>query len=301
MADLSPSQAHRAIDLFLERYGEGDVKLFGGEPLLAPSTVDAVIRRVALHPSLRLYLSTNGMFLDDLMFQVLEAHPDVVLTVSLDGSREDHTRLRRPLHSREGSGWDEVYSHLPRLMRRRRFVVTQTISPATARRGAKNFQALRELGVQKFNLLPGYYLPWSPSQRDDLVRSFSAIGELVEAAWEAGEPLYLRNLFTQAPTPFFNTGMVVDCDGSIYPSNLILASAFEGVKQRTARGSLEDPPSQQALEEAAAQTPKILEEILPEHILDATRFVDGALTSLCERLFPRWVALRHLPRLRTVA
>ncbi|HMR79577.1 MAG TPA: radical SAM protein, partial [Polyangiaceae bacterium] len=59
---LTRAQALRALDLFVDRYGGGDIKLFGGEPLLEPDTVRAVMERAeALPGGRRVYLSTNGL------------------------------------------------------------------------------------------------------------------------------------------------------------------------------------------------------------------------------------------------
>ncbi len=286
LPDLTVDDVRRAIDLFVERFGGGDLKLFGGEPLLVPDLVRAAIAHAP--PSVRVYLSTNAVPLDDAVFELLEAHPDVTVTVSIDGTARDHDGLRRG-----GASHAVVLAKLPRLLRLPRFVVTQTIAPAAAVRAAANFRYLRGLGVRRLNLLPGYYLPWRPAQLAALRAGFDTIGDDIAATWAAGGAFYLRNLFVLAPTPFYNTGFVVDVDRSIHPSNLILAGDFDTFRARTALGTLDDPPSVAALDAGARGTADLLAETLPPDVMAATTAVDAELTRLCNRLYPALLAKRR--------
>jgi hypothetical protein len=292
--DLSVRDALRAVDLFVDRFGGGDVKLFGGEPLLVPDVVDAVVRHAAaLDGRVRVYLSTNGTRLDDRVLALLAEHPEVTLTLSIDGDARDHDGLRRPVPG-EPASFATISSWLPRLLALPRFVVTQTIAPATAARAADNFHALRAMGIRRFNLLPGYYLPWTDTQLVSLDVSLRAIGETFAGGWASGDRLYLRNLFTRAPTPFFNTGFVVDSDTRIHPSNLVLAQGIFG--DRTAIGTLDAPPSPEALDAAAARIPSLLAEAYSPHVLASTAAVDRLLTGLCERLYAPFLAARAVRR-----
>lgn len=283
--DLAPADVRRAIDLFVERYGGGELKLFGGEPLLVPELVREAVAYAP--PSVRVWLSTNAVPLDDAMLDLLASRPDVTVTVSLDGAARDHDGLRRgaPSHA-------AVVAKLPRLLRLPRFVVTQTIAPATAARALENFRHLRALGVDRFNLLPGYYLPWRPEQVRALASALDGIAAEILAAWGRGERLYLRNLFVRAPTPFYNTGFVVDSDRSIHASNLVLAGAFDGLRGRTALGTLDHPPSPAALDAAGPAAAVLIRATLPPAVIAATDEVDALLTRLCHRLYPALLARR---------
>ncbi|MCB9759238.1 MAG: radical SAM protein [Alphaproteobacteria bacterium] len=289
---LSADQALQALRLFSAR-GGGDVKLFGGEPLLVPDVVEAVFREARDIGNIRrLYLSTNGLGLDADWLERVRLTPKAILTVSMDGRPEDHRRLRRALPEVA-----DTYSHLmdllPALLDTPRLVVTQTIAPATARDAAENFAHLRGLGFTRFNLLPGYYLPWRDAQLADLARGFDAIRAQIEALWAADGYLYLRNLYTWAPTPFFNTGMVVDADGSIHPSNIGLSGKLDHLRAQTAAGTLDDPPSPAALAAKAEQVNGLLEQALEPRVLASTRAVDAELTRLCQGLYPAWARWRR--------
>ncbi len=293
---LDEQSALLALDLFATRYGGGDVKLFGGEPLLEPEVVRAVFESARENPKIdRVYLSTNGLGLDREWLEYLGRHPKAVLTLSLDGRAADHRRLRRALPS-VGDAYDHIVSLLPEILRTPRVVVTQTLAPSTAGDGDENFAHLLELGFTRFNFLPGYYLPWRPEQLVELRQAFVAIAARVVKRWRGDQYTYVRNLFTWAPTPFFNSGVVVDADGSIHPSNLGLASALEDALPATRVGSLTDPPTAAALADRARQVDAILEAALPKEIWAATLTVDRELTAFCEGLYPEFVAYRRKRR-----
>lgn len=285
---LSEGDARRAVALFDERYGGGHIKLFGGEPLLVPEVVRAAVEEARHRPGIeRIYLSTNGLGLDPDWLDYLRGHPKAVLTISMDGMPDDHRRMRRALDG-VGDAYDHVVALVPQLLRTPRVVITQTIAPKTAGRAVDNFAHLRALGFWRFNLLPGYYIPWRPDQIAQLEQGFSGIGDAIREAWARGERLYLRNLFTRAPTPFFNTGLVVDADGTIHPSNVGLSGQLDGLRGRTQVGTLEEPPEPSVLAERAQAVNGMLEEVLPAHVWQSTQQVDALLTELCVGLYPAY-------------
>ena len=292
---LSPDDAVRALRLFADRYAGpngGDVKLFGGEPLLVPEVVDAVFEAAAALPQVRrLYLSTNGRGLDAARLHAIRDLEKAILTISLDGRPEDHRRHRRGPES-----YNTVVALRRTLVDMPRVVITQTIPPATAVRAATNFDHLLDLGFRRFNFLPGYFLAWSDVQLGALRTGFARIAERIRGEWAQGRPLYVRNLFTWAPTPFFNEGLIVDSDGTIHPSNVGLAGAFDDLRAETAVGSLDEPPSSEALSAAAAQTRERLEATTPKRTLAGTRAADAELTRFVHSLLPAWAEKRRRRR-----
>ncbi|RME20495.1 MAG: radical SAM protein [Deltaproteobacteria bacterium] len=299
---LDVDQARRAVTLFADRYCDagrpGDVKLFGGEPLLVPDVVRAAIEAAVARPEIRrVTLSTNGLGLDADWLELVARNPKLVLTVSMDGRPRDHRRLRRALPGVADS-YDHLHSLLPALRRTPRVVVTQTIAPSAARHAAANFHHLLELGFSRFNFLPGYFLPWRPDQLASLREGLSHIADEVRARWAAGRRLYVRNLFTWAPTPFFNTGLVVDSDGSIHPSNVGLSGQLDGLRGRTRVGSLDAPPSVARLRQRAAAINAMLAETLEPRVWESTLAADAALTGFVRGLVPAWIAARRRRRRR---
>jgi sulfatase maturation enzyme AslB (radical SAM superfamily) len=289
---LGVADAIAAVDLFAEQYGGGDVKLFGGEPLLVPDVVRAAIAHARERPEIRrVYLSTNGLGLDESWLALLEQDDKLILTLSLDGQPEDHRKLRRAL-PQVPDAYDHVRAMLPAILRAPRVVVTQTIAPATAARAAENFEHLLSLGFRRFNFLPGYYLPWSDAQLAALERGFAQIAERITARWRRDERVYVRNLFTWAPTPFFNTGVVVDCDRRIHANNVGLSGALEELLDQTACGTLDEPPTLAALQAKAREVNGLLERSLAPKVWQSTLAVDAQLGRFCAGLYPELLALR---------
>jgi hypothetical protein len=292
---LSQADAVRALELFTSRYAGpqgGDVKLFGGEPLLVPDVVDAVIDAAAGMPGIRrLYLSTNGRGLNPRLLRKLARIDKTILTISLDGRPEDHRRYRRGPES-----YNAVVAMADTLARAPRVVITQTIPPAAAVHAEANFDHLLGLGFRRFNFLPGYFLAWSDAQLGALRAGFGRITERVRSEWAAGRPLYVRNLFTWAPTPFFNEGLIVDSDGTIHPSNVGLAGSFDALREQTTIGTLDDPPTLEELELAALRTRDLIAATTPPRILESTQAADDELSRFVRTLLPAWSKKRRRRR-----
>ena len=295
---LTAADCERALQIYIEQFGGGDVKLFGGEPLLAPEATRATIEAAQRAPEIhRVYLSTNGVALDEDWLELLRRTPKMVLTLSLDGRASDHDRFRR-FGTRDAAGGDSGGSFaqstamLESLVKAPRVVITQTIAPQTAARADENLSYLMGLGFHRFNLLPVYFRPWSPTQLAELRAAFDRIHELALARWKEGERFYLRNLYTWAPSPFFNRGFVVDADRRIYPSNMGLWEGFEGLHERSRAGDLDHPPTPTDLAEAASQLDQWLEETVAPELRRATRAADQELTRLCRRLYPALIRYR---------
>lgn len=295
---LTPDDARHAVALFAERYGGGDIKLFGGEPLLVPEVVRAAMEEARHRPEIRrVYLSTNGLGLDREWIEYIKGYSKSILTISMDGSPADHRRMRRALPG-VGDAYDHLMSLLDPLRAMPRLVITQTVPPATAERAAENLQHIIDLGFYRINLLPGYYIPWKPKQLAALASSLDAIRSIIEDRWQAGRHFYLRNLFTRAPTPFFNTGVVVDADRTIHPSNIGLSGALDHLRAQTMIGTLDAPPSPEAIAEKSEAVNGMLEAALPARVWQSTLAVDAELTRLCRGLYP---ALRAWRRKRGAA
>lgn len=289
---LTTEDISTALHLFVEKFGGGEIKLFGGEPLLAPEQVRHTIRQAESMASIsKIYLSTNGLGLDLDWLAFLQRQSKVILTISMDGRPSDHRKMRRAL-----PGIADVYDHLmaikQQLLAFPKLVITQTIAPSLAYHAAQNFSHLCELGFRKFNFLPGYFIPWRPEQLQALRTNFAQIRKWIEQYWRVGKYLYVRNLFIQAPTPFFNTGLIVDADRSIHPSNLGLSGSLDGLRVKTQIGDLDNPPTPEALSDAAQRVNKLLQEELSEKIWNSTMAADAELTRFCRQLWPSFLRYR---------
>ena len=261
---------------------------------MRPDLVLHTLQEIEKHQSIRwVYLSTNGSTLDKTLLFELQKFRKLILTISIDGLPENHLKMRRSL-SKDLNSYENIISVLDILLDMPRVVVTQTIPPATAKFAYENYMHLRSLGFWRFNFLPGYYLPWKEESLLLLREGFTKISQDIIKNWKADRPLYVRNLFTWAPTIFFNTGMIVDSDRRIHPSNIGLSGQLDHILNQTAVGNLDHPPSIVELEEAAKRIPHLIARHVKDHILQATQRADQELTRLCTNLWPYYKEKKQL-------
>ncbi|MEJ2689067.1 MAG: 4Fe-4S cluster-binding domain-containing protein [Deltaproteobacteria bacterium] len=100
IADAEPERDAKAIVNLLQEHSgdEGVVCFYGGEPLLAPQAIWAVMERISeAKPTqtVRYMLYTNG----DLLQKTVAVHPDLIkrlwlISVSIDGRQQQHDRIR---------------------------------------------------------------------------------------------------------------------------------------------------------------------------------------------------------------
>ena len=292
---LCPSDDARAsIRLFADVHNGGSVKIFGGEPLLVPDVVRAAMDEAKNEPRIRwVYLSTNGLGLNDDWIRYLTEYPKAILTISMDGKPKDHRIHRRSAVDGIADSYKHIIHLRGQLLQMPRVVITQTIPPATASRAAENFHHLLDLGFWRFNFLPGYYIPWNAKQLAALETNFLEIGKTISKRWDQLERTYVRNLFTWAPTPFFNAGLVVDADRTIHPSNVGLSGALDHLREETCIGNLDAPPSPAELKVGAERVNGLLASSLSPKALRSTRAADAALSDFCRQLYPHWVRYKR--------
>lgn len=296
---LAPDDAILALRMFAERWGGGDVKLFGGEPLLEPSVVRAVVDAVQDDPRLlRVQIGTNGLHLDRGWLDWLGRRSKAQIQVSIDGPPALHAR-HRP--APDPPGWEPLWRLLPDLARARRVAVAMTIPPESAALAAGSFDHLLGLGFRRLTLLPGYMLPWSRDRLTELRASFGQIRTRLEAGWRAGERLTLRNLFVRSPVPLFDPGILVDADRSIHTGNAALAAGLGSLPEATRVGDLDHPPAPDLVAARARDLPALLEAALPPHVWRSMLAVDAELARLCLSLLPAWAAWRKRGRRAAVA
>jgi hypothetical protein len=264
--------------------------------LLKPEVVQAVLDEAPAHPQIgRVLLATNGLGLTADWLRKLRDHPQAVVLLSLDGRPEDHRRHRRG-PSGAADAYDHVLSLLDELCQLPRLIVTQTIAPDTAAAAADNFQHLLSLGLRRFKFLPVYYRTWTAAQLEALRDGLAAVAATIRSRWQTNRTLYVRNLFTWAPTPLFNTGLVVDSDRAIHASNAGLASEFAELLDVSRIGSLAQPPTAEAVAAKATEVERLLPQLVPPDIWQSTQAVDEELTRFCRGLYPEFLAYRKRRR-----
>jgi len=232
------------------------VKLFGGEPLLRPDLVRRALGHLAEHaPGTAVELPTHGGGLPKVA-RLLARRPEVEVFVS----RPDPLAARLP---------GAVFSVL----------LPPGQTPVEA---ARRLATARRLGFSRFNFLPAYFVPWTPAQLSGLSACFQALGAVLRRWADAGRPAEVVNLTRRGTTPLYNDGLVVDADGEVYSSNLILAEAVRPRRRLLRLGHVRAPRRLAA--RAAGDPARILKDSFPADVLAATRAADAALTEFCRVL-----------------
>ena len=198
--------ANRAVDLLLSQLADGGkatLAFLGGEPLVNRPVIQAVTQRAAELAwrrgiALSFSITTNGTLLNEADAAFFEAYGFAV-TISLDGPRETHDRLR-PYKSGAGS-FDRIMRNLrPLLAHQRRMQVSArvTVTPDNLdlRRTLDDFISLGFHGVGFSPMLsaPGRR---GELQTGDLVRMLDGMvdcGRAFERRLAAGERYPFDNM-----------------------------------------------------------------------------------------------------------
>ena len=85
----------------------------------------------------------------------------------------------------------------------------------------------------------------------------------------------------------------MDADRSIHPSNVGLSGSLEELLGKTRCGDLDAPPTREMLADKEREVNGLIEAALAPGVWASTLAVDAALTRMCRRLTPRWVASRR--------
>lgn len=232
------------------------VKLFGGEPLLRPDLAARALESIRrLAPGTPVELNTHGGGLAEVR-ELLARHPEVELFVS------------RPIHEA---------GRIPRAVYN--FLLTPDESLA---RTVERFLAARAAGFARFNFLPAYFTVWTPAALAGLRARFEAIRRLLAVLDARGLPAETVNLERFASTPLYNDGLVIDVDGEIYSSSLVLTAAVAPRRELLRLGSVSFP--ELLAPEPAATAASLLAEAFPPEVTASTLAVDAELTAFCRGL-----------------
>lgn len=251
---MSEGTLDAALEGFLPRLAApARVKLFGGEPLLRPDLVTRAINRLTtLAPGAAVELPTHGGGLPAVT-ALLARHPEVEVFASLPNPLA--ARLPGAVHN---------------------FLITPGEAPAAA---ARRLALARRLGFSRFNFLPAYFVLWTPVQLKGLAAAFAGL-RLVLGRWSAaGRPVEVVNLSRRGSTPLYNDGLVVDTDGEVYNSNLMLADAVRPHRRRLHLGHVLEPG--QLAARPSADAAQVLGDSFSVPVLASTLAVDAALTEFC--------------------
>ncbi len=203
--DMDLATAVRAIDLLIAQAGPGgraNLAFLGGEPMSNRQVVRETTRLAADRAqragvALTFSITTNGTLLTEADGDFFEEHGFAV-TVSLDGPREAHDRLR-PYKGGRGS-FDRVMGNLqPLLVRQRRMQVSARVTVTPANLGLRRtLDLFIDQGFHSVGFSPMLSAPngRGEMQASDLERM---LGEMIDCGRE-----FERQLVAGRRFPFAN-------------------------------------------------------------------------------------------------
>jgi hypothetical protein len=201
--------AVEAVSIFLKKHSciTPFIKFFGGETLLAFPIIKKVITSAKTRSkNLKFEITTNGTFLNKNTLDFLSDNNDIELWYS------HHTaRLNK---------CDLLLKKLPDCG------INILITPPEAKNLSDEFAFFWKLGFRKFNFLPAYFNLWDKEDLRILENEFRITANSINQLKKRGNKIKVKNVKTLSPTPLFNNGFVVDCNGDVFLNNLILSKHF---------------------------------------------------------------------------
>lgn len=207
------------------------VKLFGGEPTLRFDLVQAVVER----STGVVELATHGGRLEGARLEYLRRHPEVLV------------RLGAPA---------PAAARLPNV------ALNLVIRPGESAEAV--LARLTAAGVRRVNVLPAYYVQWSEAELAGLRRTLAALARLRRR-------YDFENARRRGRVPLYNDDVVVDVDGGLYRSNLILVRGARKAAHLLKVGGPPDGPE------------RALELLFTPEQLESSRRVDAELTRFAEQ------------------
>jgi len=205
------------------------VKFFWWEPLIKKKQIQRIISEFPSQYTPKFYVTSNSTLVDNAFIQYAR-DIDLKVTFSIDG--DAHTTAE----NRKVVWWANLSHSIVENTKKyhESIRVNQVITSANSGDFFKNFLFIYNLWVREFNFLPEYYREWTKKWLKQLQAWFEQILDF----YASGNDFYLVNHENYSETSFFNLGIVIDTDGRVYGTNLILAWIFEKYKDQLCIGNI---------------------------------------------------------------
>lgn len=218
---------------------EAKIRFFGGEPLLQWDLIKRIVvfaKKESLERKLKISfdLTTNGLLLSNAKIRFFLKNPEIELIVSLDGDSLSQN-LNRNFNEKNDS-YKSIYNLRCDLANLPNLTINMVIAPNQAYKFYRNFNHIYELGFRRFNFLPAYFVFWPKKSLVFLKKGFSEILQFMNKR----NNISVKNMDVLSETPFFNQGIVIDCNGDIYHTNIFLSKHFKKLSDSLREGNILD-------------------------------------------------------------
>jgi len=265
--------------LFLENnnFEISKVKFFGWEPLLKKIFIKNIINNFPSKHNPEFYVTTNSTLINNGFIDFCK-QKKINLTFSIDWNLQTNNENRLL------QNWNNASSLIIENTKKYSdfIIVNQVITSENSKGFFENFKFIYDLWVRNFNFLPAYYVEWTKIWLQNLKRWFDEI-LYFSNSWK---DFKLVNLENYSDLSFFNLGLVIDTDWSIYGTNLILSWKFENYKKELKIWDVFnwlniDFENKIFLKNYINKISLILEKEYTKEVLKSVKYVDLVLNNFC--------------------
>ena len=214
------------------------IRFFGGEPLMNFSVVKEVVayakkyaRREKVKASFD--LTTNGLLVNDGVIDFFRENPEINVIISLDGDAKTQN-LNRNVKGAKIDSYKNIRKYKKELIALPNMTVNMVIAPNQVGRFYENFLHNYQLGFTRFNFLPAYFVAWKEKELGSLITAFNAVVGFLRTH----KDISIKNTEVFSTQPFFNPGFVVDCNGDLFGTNMILSDHYTRVRDDLIMGNV---------------------------------------------------------------
>lgn len=225
--DFSLDDFFEKIEILSKKSNDYELRFFGWEPMLKFDKIKEIINFInSKSNKYNFTINTNGSLIDKEKINFLKEN-NIKLIISCNWKMEDHIKTR----------WISVIQTL-KLYKNIKLITSNklnhqiniVVNNETAKNLVENIDFLEKfLKVKNINLLPINYNGWSEEWLKNLEKSFE---ELSKKMNNKEIKINFINKNVNNEVPLFNSEFVIDSDGKVYPSMVILESFFENEKKK---------------------------------------------------------------------
>lgn len=278
--------ATRAVEIFLNRelVNRNEVLLirfFGGEPLLNwgifRKTVEFV-EGIGKDKKIDIIydITTNGVLLDEDKLNFLKDHPNIELKISLDGDKYSQNLNRKNIGESNNS-YDKIIGLKSKIFDLSNFTINMVISPNTVKSFYSNFVHIVNNKFNKINILPALYVYWSNEEIDLFIKGLQDVYKFIKK----NPKVTIKNIFYDSETPLFNNEMVVDCDGSVFDTNIFMSKTADRFYDDLKIGNIAKDTN---FEKKEDNYNELLQKIFGDKVYYSSKKVDTALYYFVEKI-----------------
>lgn len=269
--------AYNAVDFYFKSQENPQrIKFFGGEPVMEKDILKDIIEYIRKKDQdIKIELTTNGLLLKegflDYLFQ-----KNVSVSVSIDGDKKTQISQRKGMTEED---YDDLMKKISPYSSET--TLNTVVTPETVDNFFENIRYLHKKGFKNFNLMPAAFIYWSEENIEKLRDQLTLISNFIQL----NSDINIKNLNTNSDFILFNSGLVVDTDGSVFFANNNMVNYFQDYLEELKIGTVGcDLFANIKKEKERNKIKEIIESKIDEKILESNRKIDRAITEFVNKI-----------------